>query len=53
MVMMEVEDKLNKMNVPEPRLCDCKGCEDSYSWTAATDEDDQWSERLDLNEYAS
>jgi len=63
LVMMEVEDELNKVDVPEPRLCDCEGCEDSYSWTAATDEDDdedihsqeddQWSERLDLNEYAS
>ena len=63
LVMMEVEDKLNKVNVPKPRLCDFEGCEDSYSWTAATyvdddednysQEDDQWSERLDLNEYAS
>ena len=63
LVMMEVEDKLNKVNVPEPRLCDCEGCEDSFSWTAATDEDDdednhsqeddQWSERLELNEYTS
>lgn len=40
LVMMEVEDEFNKVNVPEPRLCDCEGCEDSYSWTAATDEDD-------------
>ena len=65
LIMMEVEDELNKVNVPQPRLCDCEGCEDSYSWTATTDdeddedednhsrEDDQWSERLDLNEYAS
>jgi hypothetical protein len=57
-----VEDELNKVNVPDLRLCDCEGCEDSYSWTAAMDdndndthspEDDQWSERLDLNEYTS
>ena len=53
LVIMEVEDELNKVNVLEPRHCDCEGCEDSYSWTATMDEDDQWSERLDLNEYAS
>ena len=62
-LVMEVVDKLNKVNVPDPRLCDCEGCEDSHSWTATMDEDedednhsqedDQWSERLDLNEYAS
>ena len=61
LVMMEVEDE-NKMDMPEPRLCDCEECEDSYSWAAATDEDDhddlsqeedQWSERLELNEYTS
>ena len=66
LVMMEIKDEL-KVNVPEPRLCDCEGCEDSYSWTAATDdeddddedednhsqEEDQWSERLELNEYTS
>ena len=62
LVMMEVKNELNKVNVPEPRLCDCEGCEDSYSWTAATDgnfdednlgEYDQWSKRLNLNEYTS
>ena len=57
LVMMKVEDELNKANVPEPQLCDCEGCEDSYSWTATTDDDDddddQWSERLELNEYTS
>ena len=61
--VMEVKDEANNVNVPELRLCDCEGCGDSsYSWTAVTDGDDdnhsheevvQWSERLELNEYAS
>jgi hypothetical protein len=51
LIMMEIEDELDKVNVGEPRHRDCEGC---YSWTAAMDEeDDQWSEKLDLNEYAS
>lgn len=62
LVMLEVENELHKVNVPEPRLCDCEGCEDYHPQTVATDdddddnysqEDDQWSERLDLNEYVS
>ena len=61
--VMKVKDAVNKANImPEYRLCDCEGCEDSsYSWTAVTDDDDddysqetdQWSERLELNELAS
>ena len=57
LVMTAVKDELNKVNVSEPRLCDCEWCENSYSWTAAKDEgfdeDDQWSDRLNLNEYTS
>jgi hypothetical protein len=61
--VMEVKDEVNKANImTELRPCDCEGCEDfSYSWTAVTDDDDddysqendQWNERLELNEYAS
>ena len=64
--IMGVKDEINKVDLPVLRFCDCEGSEevyeDSYSWTAATDdedddkhsqEDDQWSDRLELDDYAS
>lgn len=62
-MIMEVKDKLNDVDPPGLRICECEGCEEEedYSWIAVTDdgddshsqEDDQWSDRLELDEYVS
>lgn len=56
--IMEVKNEVGQSVL---RHCDCEGFEDSYSWTAETDdeddnhsqENDQWSDKLELDDYVS